>query len=298
MQIGYIGLGKMGFGMAERMLEHGHKVVACNRSPDPIKKITEKGAEPAQSYEELVKKLDAPKFIWIMVSHKAVDEVLDNLVHLLQEGDTIIDGGNSPYKDSMRRHKELKQKNINFLDVGVSGGPDGARNGACLMIGGDKTNYDKFETLWNDLSAPDGFGYMGRGGAGHFVKMIHNGIEYGMMQAIAEGFTIMKKSDFALDLTQIADVYNHQSVVTSRLVGWLKTAFEQNGEDLNSISGTARQSGEGKWTMETAQELNIPTPIINGSVNFRLESENNPSYTGQIISALRNQFGRHNVSKE
>jgi len=198
----------------------------------------------------------------------------------------------------MRRGRELEGRGIDFLDAGTSGGPAGARTGACIMVGGKRSVYEKFEQLFRDLSADKGYGYMGKSGAGHFVKMVHNGIEYGMMQALAEGFAVMKESSFELDLAKIADLYNHQSVITSRLVGWLENAYEQHGADLKGISGTAAQSGEGMWTVEAAKELGIPVPVIEGALSFRLASEEKPSYTGKIISALRNQFGGHEAGEK
>jgi len=236
-----------------------------------------------------------PRLVWIMVPYQAVDEVLKELTPLLAPGDVVVDGGNSPYRKSIRRAKELEARGIDFLDVGVSGGPAGARNGACIMVGGKKEVFQRFETVFRDLSVPDGYGYMGWTGAGHFVKMVHNGIEYGMMQALAEGFAIMKASDFGLDLTQITDLYNHKSVIESRLVGWLQSAFVQYGEDLKDIAGSAAQSGEGMWTVEAGKELGIPTPVIQAALDFRIQSQKNPSYTGRLISAMRNQFGGHEV---
>jgi 6-phosphogluconate dehydrogenase len=233
-----------------------------------------------------------------MVPHQAVDAVLDEIVPFLAQGDTIIDGGNSPYKESIRRSRELQARGIDFLDAGVSGGPAGARTGACIMVGGRREVYQRFEKLFQDLSADRGYGYMGTSGAGHFVKMVHNGIEYGMMQALAEGFSIMKRSAFDLDLTRIADLYNHKSVIESRLVGWLKNAYEQYGRDLDGISGSAAQSGEGRWTVDAANELGVPTPVIKGALDFRLESQNRPSYAGKVISVLRNQFGGHEAKEK
>jgi 6-phosphogluconate dehydrogenase len=198
----------------------------------------------------------------------------------------------------MRRARELEEKGIHFLDVGVSGGPRVARNGACIMVGGRKEIFKRFKSLFRDLSVRGGYGYMGKPGAGHFVKMVHNGIEYGMMQALAEGFAVMKDSPFDLDLNKVAEIYNHRSVIESRLVDWLKKAFEQYGEDLNEISGSVSHSGEGVWTVEAAKEFGIPIPIIEGALNFRIESQNNPTYTGKILSALRNQFGGHEVFKK
>jgi 6-phosphogluconate dehydrogenase len=298
MKLGYIGLGKMGYNMVERLLEKGHEVVAFNRNQDAVAKIAKEGAEPAVSLQSLVRSLPAPRLVWIMVPYQAVDVVLNELAPLLGKGDTVIDGGNSPYKESIRRSRELGSRGIDFLDAGVSGGPGGARTGACIMVGGKRDVYQRFEKLFQDLSADKGYGYMGSSGAGHFVKMVHNGIEYGMMQALAEGFSIMKKSAFDLDLAAIADLYNHRSVIESRLAEWLKKAYEQYGRDLTGISGSAAQSGEGMWTVDAAHELGVPAPVIKGALDFRLESQDKPSYTGKIISALRNQFGGHEAKEK
>jgi len=298
MKLGYIGLGKMGYNMVERLLEKGHEVVAFDRNQDAVAKIAKEGAEPAVSLQSLVRSLPAPRLVWIMVPYQAVDVVLNELAPLLGKGDTVIDGGNSPYKESIRRSRELGSRGIDFLDAGVSGGPGGARTGACIMVGGKRDVYQRFEKLFQDLSADKGYGYMGSSGAGHFVKMVHNGIEYGMMQALAEGFSIMKKSAFDLDLAAIADLYNHRSVIESRLAEWLKKAYEQHGRDLTGISGSAAQSGEGMWTVDAAHELGVPAPVIKGALDFRLESQDKPSYTGKIISALRNQFGGHEAKEK
>jgi len=268
MKLGYIGLGKMGFNMVEHLLEKEYQVVAFDRNGDAVQDAKRKGARTADTLTALVAALDPPRLIWIMVPHQAVDAVLKDLTPLLAQGDTVVDGGNSPYKKTIRRSKELETRGIDFLDAGVSGGPAGARNGACIMVGGRKEIFQKFEALFRDLSVSDGYGYMGRTGAGHFVKMVHNGIEYGMMQALAEGFAVMKASDFRLELTGITDVYNHKSVIESRLVGWLKSAFVRYGEDLKDISGSAAQSGEGMWTVETGKELGVPTPVIQGALDL------------------------------
>jgi 6-phosphogluconate dehydrogenase len=296
-KIGYIGLGKMGKNMVFRLLENEWDVVAYNRSPESVKEVENKGAKGAYSLKEVVDGLESPRLVWLMVPHQAVDSVLEELVPMLEDGDVVIDGGNSNYKESIRRSQELKEKNIEFLDAGVSGGPKGARNGACTMVGGEKEYFDRYSDLFKDISAPDAYAYMGRGGAGHFVKMVHNGIEYGMMQAIGEGIEVLKKSDFDLNLTEVARIYNSRSVIESRLVGWLKKGFEEYGEDLEEISGKVSASGEGLWTVDAAKELGVPVPIIEGSLKFREESQENPSYTGQVVSALRNQFGGHEVKK-
>jgi 6-phosphogluconate dehydrogenase len=302
MQIGYFGLGKMGFNMVLRLLENGYNVVACNRSPEPIKEAAKAGATAAFTCAELAKNLKRPRTIWVMVpAGKPVDEVIfgeGNLVNFLEKGDTVIDGGNSFYKDAVRRYKKLEERGIDFLDAGVSGGPGGARNGAAIMVGGDEKVFKKYERLFKDLSVKNSYGYMGPAGAGHFVKMVHNGIEYGMMQAIGEGFEVIKRAPFKLDLKKVTEVYSHGTVIESRLIDWLKTAYEVHGEELEGISGSVAQSGEGLWTSQTAKELHVPAPIIEGSVRFRKQSEKNPSYTGKVLSALRNQFGHHEVREK
>ncbi len=298
MKLGYIGLGKMGSNMVERLLERRYEVTVFDANKGAVTDILKRGANPASSLKSLISELIQPRLIWLMVPHQAVETVLQGLIPLLQEGDTVIDGGNSPYKDSMRRAAELEKKGIGFLDAGVSGGPGGARNGACIMVGGKKDIFDKYEDLFKDLSAEKGYGYMGKSGTGHFVKMVHNGIEYGMMQSLAEGFAVLRASPFNLDLLNIAELYNHKSVIESRLVGWLKDAFAQYGEDLTDIAGSVSQSGEGLWTVEAAKETGIPVPVIEGALNFRIQSQGKPSYTGRLISALRNQFGGHEVYKK
>jgi len=297
MRLGYIGLGKMGYNMAELLLDKGYTVVAYNNTPEPVKKIAQRGAQPADSIRSLVAALEKPRLVWIMIPYQAVDSVLQELIPLLTRDDTIIDGGNSPYKESIRRAKAVEEKGIAYLDAGVSGGPSGARNGACVMIGGKKVAFERYENLFRDIAVENGYAYVGESGAGHFVKMVHNGIEYGMMQALAEGFTVMRSTGFNLDLTKIADLYNHRSVIESRLVGWLKNAYEQYGNDLAGISGAAAQSGEGMWTVQAAEEFRIPVPVIKEALDFRLQSQKIPSYMGRIISALRNQFGGHEMKE-
>ncbi len=298
MKLGYIGLGKMGLNMTERLLEKGHQVVAFDRDTGAARQAAEKGAQRADAPASMISLLPPPRLVWIMVPYQAVDAVLRGLVPLLARGDAVIDGGNSPYKESMRRAAELEKGGIEFLDAGVSGGPSGARSGACIMVGGRKETFQRFEGLFRDLAAPGAYGYMGRAGAGHFVKMVHNGIEYGMMQALAEGFAVLRKSPFGLGLTKIADLYNHRSVVESRLVGWLRDAYELHGEDLPDISGTVAQSGEGAWTVDAARELGVPAPVIEAALQFRIASGKVPGYTGKVLSALRHQFGGHDVGKK
>jgi len=310
-RISYVGLGKMGANMVERLLDYGWDVTAYDPDEAARKNVEEKGTSVVDSIADVIPapepestrrgprvaaRGDAHRVIWLMVPHAVVDDVLKELVPHLKQGDIVIDGGNSFYKDSIRRGEELKKIGVNYLDVGVSGGPSGARRGACLMIGGDRAAYKQVVGLFSDLALAGGYDYMGELGAGHFVKMVHNGIEYGMMQALAEGFAVLKEWRGELDLERIAHLYGNGSVIESRLVHWLKDAYAMHGMDLKNISGSIAHSGEGKWTVEAAQELGIPVPIIEGALQFRVDSADAPSYTGQVVSALRNQFGGHKVS--
>ncbi len=298
MKLGYIGLGKMGYNMVVRLIEKKHEVLAFDINEESRARARTAGARTQNSIVSLVGALDAPRVIWVMVPHTVFGEVLKEILPLLNKEDTIIDGGNSFYKDSIRRAQMINAKKINFLDVGVSGGPGGALNGACMMIGGKEETFESLKSLFVDLTVPEGYAYVGGHGAGHFVKMVHNGIEYGMMQSIAEGFSVMEHSRFNLNLTQIANIYNHGSVVESRLLEWLKLGYVQQGEELKGVSGTVAHTGEGGWTVEAAHELNIPAPIIEGSLQFRKDSKKNPSYAGKILSTLRNQFGGHETEEQ
>lgn len=287
----------MGMGMVKLLLEKGHEVVATDPNETARKEAEAAGAETVISLAEFKEKLPGEKFIWIMVPHNIVDTVLSDLSSVLMTGDVIMDGGNSNFKETVRRGNELKNKGLIFMDVGVSGGPGGARNGACMMIGGAQDKFEKYEQLFKDLSVKDGYAYMGETGAGHFTKMVHNGIEYGMMQAIGEGFEILKASEFNIDLEEASRIYNTGSVIESRLVGWLQSGYKEEGVELSAISGEVSHSGEGLWTVEEAKEKNIAAPVIEASLEFRIDSTGNPSYTGQVVSALRNQFGGHSVKK-
>ncbi len=304
MKLGYIGLGKMGSNMTLRLLEYGHDVVAFDKNTEAMQEVADAGADTAGSLEELVSSLDMPRTVWIMVPWQAVDSVLEGLTPHLSEGDVVIDGGNSPYSDSKRRFAELQRQGIHFLDVGVSGGPGGARNGACMMIGGERNVYEKHEDLFRHLTVENGYGYFGPAGAGHFVKMVHNGIEYGMMQAIAEGFTVMHDTDeYDIDLRQVADVYNNGSVIESRLVRLARDGFAEYGQDLEQVKGSVGHSGEAKWAIEAAQRYCeearkvCSIPVTEASLQFRVDSEEHPSYTGKILSMLRNMFGGHKATK-
>jgi len=301
--IGIIGLGKMGANLARRLVENEWDVVGYNKTKDATKSMEKEGLRGAYSIKELVEKLNtSPRIVWLMVpAGKPVDEVLfgkDGLVNYLEKGDIIIDGGNSYYKNTIKRHKKVSKYGIHYMDCGVSGGPGGARNGACLMIGGNKKIFKKIEPLFRDMAQENGYQFFPGVGAGHFVKMVHNGIEYGMMQAIAEGFAIMKKSKYKLDLTKVSDVYNNGSVIESSLIRWLREAYDLYGEDLAKISGQVHHSGEGQWTVKTAKEMKVIDKVISEAYKFRLRSQKHPSYTGKVVSALRGQFGQHPVLKQ
>ncbi len=308
-EIGVFGLGKMGANVARQLRDKGWRIIAANRSPEPLQQLEDEDFEAAYSLAELVAKLTvprrhSPRVIWLMITAgKGVDEFLfgtrgkDGLVKHLQKGDIVIDAGNSFFEDSMRRAKLLGKHGIRFMDVGFSGGPRGARYGGSLMVGGDQKTFEYLEPLFADLSVPLGYAYFGDAGAGHFVKMVHNGIEYGMMQSLAEGFALMKKSPFKLDLAKVARVYNRGSVIESRLVGWMEDAFRIYGKELHAVSGTVAATGEGEWTLKTGRKWRVKLPAIEDAFKFRMRSQRAPSYMGRILSALRNRFGGHAVGK-
>ncbi|MEI8337780.1 MAG: decarboxylating 6-phosphogluconate dehydrogenase [bacterium] len=297
-KIGYIGFGKMGLNQALLLKEKGIEIVGFNRSLEGKVKAIAAGIEMKDSIKEVCESLDGQKIVWIMVSHQGVDEVLNELYKNLNKGDIIVEGGNSFYKESIRRAKEAEGLGFEFLDAGVSGGPGGARNGACIMVGGKKEIYDLCEEVFQKASAPKAYKYFGISGAGHFVKMVHNGIEYGMMQAIGEGFEVLKKSEFNLSLKEVSELYQNRSVVESRLVGWLHDGFEKFGEELVGISGEVSHSGEGEWTVNTAKELNVPVKVIEDSLEFRKHSAGNPSFNGKVLSTMRTMFGGHEVTEK
>ena len=297
-RVGYIGFGKMGLNQAIRLKEQGIEIVGFNRSDEGKVKARTAGIDVKNSIKEMCEALSGQKIVWIMVSHQGVDEVLKELYSNLNRGDIIVEGGNSFYKDSIRRAKETEELGFEFLDAGVSGGPGGARNGAWIMVGGKKEIFEKLEEIFEKASASKAFKYFGKSGAGHFVKMVHNGIEYGMMQAIGEGFEILKKSEFDLNLEEVSELYQNRSVVESRLVGWLHDGFEKFGENLEGISGEVSHSGEGEWTVKTAHELNVPVKVIEDSLEFRKDSTGNPSFTGKVLSVMRTMFGGHEVKEK
>lgn len=302
MKIGFVGLGKMGKNMVLRLLERDIQVVAWNRSPEPVKEVVAAGAESAQDLDDLLSKLPSPKIVWVMLpSGEITEQYINQLSTMMQIGDVIIDGGNSHYTDTLRIKDQLYDKGIRFVDIGVSGGPDGARNGACLMIGGSEAEVLLLKPVIEAVADAGAWKHLGTWGAGHFAKMVHNGIEYGMMQAIGEGAAVLRYSEFNYNLADVFDLYNKRSVIESRLVGWVTKAFKENPQ-LDSISSTISASGEGAWTVEAAKSLHVDAPIIEGSLKIRTDSPSvDPAsvngFRNKVVSALRGQFGGHNVTE-
>jgi len=297
MKLAFIGLGRMGSNMVLNLLEHKHKVVAYNRSPEPTRKLAKKGAIPSFSVQELVSKLPSKKIIWLMIpAGKPVDATIKSLLPHLKRNDIIIDGGNSFFKDSQRRSLSLKKKGIHYLDCGTSGGMEGARHGACMMIGGPKPIFNQVEVLFKDMCVKNGYGYMGSPGSGHFVKMVHNGIEYGMMGAINEGFHAIEKHQkkFGTNLKEVGKVYAHGSIIESRLMSWLYKSFQQK-HYLDNISCEVPK-GETEEEMKKLIKM-AKTPILKEAVKMRQRSRNG-TVCGDFIAAMRNQFGGHSVKKK
>lgn len=297
-ELGFIGLGRMGENMVLNLLSKKYKVVAYNRSPQPTKKLAKRGAVPAFSLDEVVSKLKTPRVLWLMIpAGKPVDQTINELIPLVKKGDIIIDGGNSLYKDSIRRFKALKKRGISFLDCGTSGGMEGARHGACMMIGGELKIFKKTEHIFRDMCVKDGYGYMGNPGAGHFVKGIHNGIEYGMMGALNEGFEAIKKhhKTFKTDLGVVAKVYNHGSIIESKLSNWLQKSFDTRNY-LKNISCEVPK-GETEKEMEHLEKIS-PMPVLKAARLMRVNSRRKSGLCGRYVAAMRNQFGGHKVNKK
>ncbi|SFE86173.1 phosphogluconate dehydrogenase (NAD(+)-dependent, decarboxylating) [Thermoflexibacter ruber] len=298
MQIGLIGLGKMGFNLALNLQRNKYQVVAYDISASLVEQIATKGITPAYDLLELTSSLRGRRVIWLMIpAGKVVDETIERLLPLLSENDIVIDGGNSHFKDSIRRYEYLKSLKINFLDCGTSGGLSGALNGACTMIGGDKEVFDYCSQVFTDVSVEHGSLYTGKAGSGHFTKMVHNGIEYGMMQAIAEGFEVLQKSDYEFDYEAVAKLWNHGSVVRGWLMELTANAFSKD-KNLDKIKGIMHSSGEGKWTLETALDIGVPTPVIALSLMMRYRSQEEDTFSGKVVAALRNEFGGHKVESK
>ena len=289
MQLGMIGLGRMGNGMTERLRKNGHDV----QTYDPAVE-----SRTAASLAELKSQLDAPRAFWLMIpAGKITEDAFQQLLTIADEGDTIVDGGNSNFRDSQRRYADAKAKGIHFVDAGVSGGVWGLEVGFCLMVGGDDTPVQRLEPVFTALAPKEGYAHVGPSGAGHFVKMVHNGIEYGLMQSYAEGFEIMDRSEFGLDLEQISGIWRYGSVVRSWLLELLHTAFEQHGSQLADVAPYVDDSGEGRWTIAEAIAENVSAPVITASLFARLASRDEVNFAARVAAALRNEFGGHAIKK-
>ena len=299
MRIGFVGLGRMGANMVRCLLKDGHEIVAYNRTAEKTKEIAGEGAIASFSIAELVSMLEKPRAVWIMVpAGDATEAQIEELMEHLEPGDTIIDGGNTNFHDDVRRHAALKDKGINYVDAGTSGGIWGLQVGYCLMVGGDEAAVKPLEPIFVSLAPPGGYLHVGGAGAGHYVKMVHNGIEYGLMQAYAEGFEILHASSYPLDLAGIADLWMQGSVVRSWLLELAARAFKANGQDLDHIKGFVADSGEGRWTIQEAIDHDVPAPVITLSLLTRFRSRQDDSYGAKVLAALRNEFGGHAVKTE
>lgn len=297
MKIGMIGLGKMGSNMTRRLLAHDHNVVVWDRSSEAIAEMSDAGAEGVDSLEAMVKALPTPRHIWMMIPEGApVEETLKQLQPLLSPGDTLIDGGNSHWKDSVRRGKALKEADLHWIDCGTSGGVWGLSEGYCLMYGGEKSACEALEPIFAALAPEKGHLYCGESGAGHFTKMVHNGIEYGIMQAYAEGFELLDTTPFDIDLPAVAKVWQHGSVIRSWLLELTERALAEDPE-LSSLEAYVPDSGEGRWTVEAAVDLAVPAPVITQALFARFQSRRPEAFGFKLLSALRNQFGGHAMKK-
>ena len=300
MELGMIGLGRMGGNMAQRLLKGGHRVVTYDRNADAVAEARSQGAVGTSSMEELAAQLAPPRAVWVMVpAGEPTDDTIDGLIPLLEAGDTVLDGGNSNYKDSMRRGKKLSGHDIEFLDVGTSGGIWGLSEGYCLMVGGKLEAFQRLEPIFQTLApgADKGYSHVGPSGAGHFVKMVHNGIEYGLMQAYAEGFEIMgAKTEFQLDLSRIAETWRYGSVVRSWLLDLAAASLAEDPK-LEGLQSYVDDSGEGRWTVQESVDLAVPAPVITLSLQQRFRSRQEQPLGGKVLAALRNQFGGHSVRK-
>lgn len=294
MKLGFIGLGRMGKNMVLRLLEKRTELVVYNRSPEPVAEVVAQGALAATSLNDLVMHLQSPRVIWLMVTSSVVDEMLQHLVPLLSKGDMIIDGGNSYFEDSVRRGKELAAQHIHFLDCGTSGGMEGARHGACLMVGGSREAFTHIEPLIESLSAKNAYAHVGTSGSGHFIKMVHNGIEYGMMGALGEGMQLIqeKQEMFGIDMREVAKVYSHGSIIEGKLMTLLERGMKRS--DFSTISGSVPK-GETEDEMEKLESLGI-MHILHQARMMRVASRATPTYSGKIVAVLRNEFGGHKVN--
>jgi 6-phosphogluconate dehydrogenase len=297
MQIGFVGLGKMGGNMVHRIRrDSDHEVVAFDFSPDAVSAAEEHGASGASGLEDLVQKLEPPRAVWIMVpAGDPTQKTIETLLGLLSEGDMIVDGGNSKWTESVARHAQCAERGVQFVDVGTSGGVWGLEVGYCMMVGGDEEPVERISPILDVLAPPDGWARMGGPGSGHYVKMVHNGIEYALMQAYAEGFELLSKSEYGLDNARIANLWNQGSVIRSWLLDLAARAFETDGNDLHTLEGYVEDSGEGRWTLESGIDHDVPMPALSSALYARFYSRGNGDYTARMLAALRNQFGGHAV---
>ena len=295
MKLGMVGLGKMGHNLVMNLLRHNHEVAAYDMNPEAVRRVAEHGAIPAASLEQLVAALQPPRIIWIMVpAGAALQSVISTLTPHLDANDIVIDGGNSHYKNSIELAEQLAKSGIRFFDVGTSGGIEGAEQGGCFMIGGDEAAFRTIEPIFQDIAVKNGYMYTGNPGSGHFLKMVHNGIEYGMMQAIAEGFEVLDKSQYNYNYEDVDKVWSNGSVIRSWLMELIQDAFSKDPK-LEGIRGVMQSSGEGKWTVETALELQASAPVIAMSLFMRYRSLEDDTFHGKVVAALRNEFGGHAV---
>ncbi|ANS74185.1 6-phosphogluconate dehydrogenase [Paenibacillus yonginensis] len=297
MKVGLVGLGKMGLNLGKNLMDHKHEVVAFDLNQAAIAEMVEYGAKGASTIAELIAAMPTPRVLWVMVPHQVVDNVLDEAAPLLSAGDIIIEGGNSHYKESKARYEKLKASGIHFMDAGTSGGMEGARNGACYMIGGDPEAWEVVEPIFRDTAVENGYLYAGPSGSGHFLKMVHNGVEYGMMASIGEGFEVLEKSNYEFDYEKVARVWNNGSVIRSWLMELTEKAFSKDS-NLDELKGVMHSSGEGKWTIEEALDLQAATPVIAMSLLMRYRSLEADTFQGKVVAALRNEFGGHAVEKK
>jgi len=297
-ELAIVGLGRMGGNMARRLHRAGHRVVAFNRSPEKTNEIIAEGLEGVFTPHDVVATLTAPRIVWIMVpAGDATESTIEEFAALLSPGDTIVDGGNSNFHDSKRRHASLKARGLNFVDAGISGGVWGLQNGYGTMVGGDREAVAPLEPIFLALAPEGGYIHCGPAGSGHYTKMVHNGIEYGLMQAYAEGFEILHASEYPLDLEAVAKAWQYGTVIRSWLLELAGLAYEQHGEGLSDIKGWVADSGEGRWTVQEAMDLDVPAPIITLSLQARFRSRQEESYGARVLAALRQQFGGHPVKQ-
>jgi len=298
MKIGFIGLGKMGYNMASKLLYHKHSIVACDRDAKQVIRIQKKGAIGVRSIKELVENLPSPKIVWLMIPHQAVDATIAEIVPLLKTGDILIDGGNSNYNESVKRSKDLAKKGIKFMDIGVSGGLVAAKTGYCMMVGGDKYAFNIIEPIIRDMCVPSGYGYFGSSGAGHYVKMVHNAIEYGMMEAIGEGMNLIQNGPYPnINQVKLTDVWNNGSIIRSFLMEMTNQGLQHHPE-MKDVDGFIDNTGEGRWSIDEAKKYNVPVPVIATSLDVRLASNKKKNYGTKIVAVMRDEFGGHGIAKK